>query len=187
MSIRNRFRGTTPVGQWLLGSGRVVKSVQRGEITINAAVSNTDTITAVVPENAVCFYLGHTTNDVGVTRPVTTARVTLTDATTVTATNGLNSGIQIVSYEVVEYMPGVLKSVQRDTISLGGATSATDTITAVDPLKSFVVFGGFTISSFTANNDAYPRIVLTNATTVTATVAATGGSPVVQYTVVEWF
>jgi hypothetical protein len=185
MTIRNRFRGVTPVGRWL-GSSGGIRSIQAGSIAINAAASNTATIASVIVGNSVIIYGGHTTNDVGTTRPVTTARVTLTNSTTVTATNGLNSGIQTVTFTVIEFEPGVLRSVQRGTITVGASATETATITAVDTRKAAVIFLGFTIAAFASNDLVYPRLDLTNSTTVTATVALAGGSTVVGYQVVEF-
>lgn len=187
-SARTRLDGSpisATVARWTQRG--FIKSIQRGTIAISAAVSATATITSVAVANSLIFYGGHTTDDGGTTRPVTTARVTLTNATTVTATNGLNSGVQTVAFEVIEFQPGVIKSVQRGTITVGGATTATATITAVTVAKATLTMNGFTIAAFTTNDLAYPRIVLTNATTVTATVATSGGSTVVEYQVVEFY
>lgn len=166
----------------------LIKSVQRGSISIAGAFSATATISAIVLANSLIVYGGHTTDDAGTTMPVTTAAVELTNTTTVTASNGLNSGTQIVAYEVIEFYPGVLRSVQRGTISVGGAaTSVTATITSVDITKASAFFLGYTIAVIAQNNLHHVRVVLTNSTTVTATVAAVGGGNVAGYQVVEFF
>src|SRR3990167_2803439 len=173
----------TLLATFTAGGGRLIHP---GSITIFAAEANTGTIPSGNVGNSVIIYGGHTTNDAGTTRPVTTARVTLTNSTTVTATNGLNSGTQIVRFTVIEFEPGVLKSVQRGTITVGVSSTATATIAAVDPQKAAGWFLGFTIAAFTTNDLVYSRLDLTDGTTVTATVALAGGSTVVGYQVVEF-
>lgn len=82
-------------------SGAGVKSIQQGYIVISGGgpTSNTATITAVNTAKSICFFGGATTPE-GVGGG---ARVTLTDATTVTATKlGTNYGAH-VGYTVVEF------------------------------------------------------------------------------------
>ena len=64
--------------------------------------------------------------------------------------------------------PGSLKSIQRGVISMVGAYSGTATITAVDTSKTELRLLG--VSNTTAIADL-ARVVLTNATTITATEA----------------
>lgn len=165
-----RLRGVQPVSGWLRGGSVGIKSIQRGTITIgNTATSNTATLaTSVDPANSRIRYLGCGTNDN--TSPE--ARVTLTNATTVTATRIGTSNNTTVSYEVTEYQPGVIKSVQRGVISMAsGNSSGTATITAVDTTKAECECLGDTTTDAGAPtnpaNNGY--VALTNATTVTAT------------------
>lgn len=67
-----------------------------------------------------------------------------------------------------------IKAIQRGTISIpSGSTSATATITAVDMSKTELRFlGGSTYDSAPAS--FIPRVVLTNTTTITATISGTG-------------
>ena len=82
---------------------------------------------------------------------------------------------------------GIKGSVQRGTITIGaGSNVATQTITAVDTSKSMINFLGFSGASVSAN-DSWPRISLTNSTTVTATKAFTIGTVVVSYEVIEFY
>jgi len=187
MGIRNRFRGTTPVAQWLTsGAGNAIRTIQRGTIVIpGASTSNTATITSVQFGNAIVAYLGCTV--AGAENPSGSfARVTLTDATTVTATKGSGAGGQddvTVSYEVIEFTSGVVKSIQRSTIA-GGAGTATATISAVNIAKSRVDYLGMSTSDTGADNTWIARLDLTNATTVTATKTvggATTGFQVVEF------
>ena len=167
----------------------LIKSVQAGTIVISGAASATATITAVVPANAIVLYLGasHTSGaETGGHR--TMVRVALTNATTVTGTVGAASSNTVLSYVVVEFWPGVIKSIQAGTISLATTTvSATATITAVTTAKSalFPVGWSNNLDPFLA--ESICRVALTNATTVTATKVGITGTDVAGYQVVEFF
>ena len=79
-----------------------------------------------------------------------------------------------------------IKSIQSGVISITSATSDTATISAVDTDKSFVLFNGFSsdFDSFVMT----PYVVLTNATTVTATRDSGGANTTsVAFTVVEYY
>ena len=82
-----------------------------------------------------------------------------------------------------------IKAIQRGVISIAaGAASGTATITSVDTAKSELRFlggSGYDVSGTVAT---VPRVVLTNATTVTATVInanATGGLSA-SWELTEW-
>lgn len=170
------MHGSYPIS----GGGVGIKLIQRGTITLNAVTTNTATITAVVLANTRLKYLGHSTNDGGSTHPVASVYVELTNTTTITATDGLASGIQIVSFEVIEYYPGVIKSVQRGIVTAGTPV----TITSVDVNKSEVDFLGYVTSGLTNANDR-ASVVLTDATTVNST-SGSSLSPL-SFQVVEWY
>lgn len=175
------------------GASALIKSIQRGTISLSGATSGTATITSVVTANSVVRYLGDSQSDPA-TDDVTffASRLALTNATTVTGSSiaGNASNTQIISYEVVEYFPGVLKSVQRGTVDMTTVTSKTATITSVDTTKSTVDHLGFN-SNWPAT-PAYgsvtrARWALTNATTVTATVGnASNASCSLGYQVAEF-
>lgn len=74
-----------------------------------------------------------------------------------------------------------LKSIQKGSITLTAQTTNTATITAVDPTKAFVVPNGVTSGS----NSVAGAVELTNATTVTATLGASG-TATFKFTVVEF-
>ena len=175
----------------------VIKSIQRGTISIGTGQSsNTATITAVDTNNAYVEFGGFG-GDVGQLAssglnkgPVT---LYLTNSTTVTAqrdTTGTTDAVT-VPYQVIEYYPGFLKSVQRGTITLAGVASNTATITSVDTAKSYVIFGGWRrdeTSAYTANAQSrwWPWLVLTNGTTVTANfTSAPTGNVIMPYQVIE--
>ncbi len=163
-----------------------VKTIQRGTIIIASGnVSNTGTITSVDVNNARSKYLGN--NDAGAdSQPSLLARVALTNGTTVTAfVNTAPTNNLTVAFEIVEYFPGVIKSVQRGSITITGGTGTnTATITTVNTLKSELTYLGTTIGSTGAD---VAWLALTNATTVTATNKAGSSTSIVGYEVVEWF
>lgn len=158
----------------------IIKSIQRGTITLNGVTTNTAPISAVVLANARLRYVGHTTDDVGTTRPVASMSLALTNSTTVTATSGLAFGIQIVAFEVVEYVVGIVKSVQRGSVTFGTPV----TITSVVSAKSECDFLGY-VTSGTTNTTDRARVELTNDTTVTST--SGGALSPVSFQVVEFF
>jgi hypothetical protein len=145
-----------------------VTSVQRGTVTLDDA-TDTATITAVDTARSVVHFLGTLSNSTAGQRPERAfTHVVLTNATTVTVTRGDNSGQVIVSYAVVEYAPGTI-AVQRGAIALSG-TGATATIAAVITARSYLMYGGVygdTTSALWERTQVH--MVLTNATTITAT------------------
>jgi hypothetical protein len=159
----------------------VIKSVQRGTITITGATSNTATITAVDVANARLRFL-NSTQSANDTDAQSRARIALTNSTTVTATVNTSPGADsvVVSFEVTEYYVGVLKRVQRGTV-IGGTTA---TITAVVPGKTELDYLGATSTNIGPGTSTYVRIDLTNSTTVTATAVA--GAETAGYQVVEF-
>ncbi len=114
----------------------------------------------------------------------TFAYLTLTNTTTVTATRADAAFTTTIRFVAVEYVPGVLRSVQYDTVAGNGATK---TITAVDITRAYVVCTG----SYGPSGDAaglsagFGTLTLTNATTVTS--AGGTASSVIGFVVVEWF
>ena len=81
----------------------------------------------------------------------------------------------------------VVKSIQRGTITVTG-TSNTATITSVDIPKSVVIWGGSNFQHATGADERAWNInlVLTNATTVTATRNSSIDSCVVPFQVLEY-
>ena len=80
----------------------------------------------------------------------------------------------------------MVQSVQYGTISLT-TTSGTATITLVDTTRSFVVFlGSFTTDTGSVGARAWPSVVLTNATTVTASTDIMSGTTDVGYLVIQF-
>lgn len=150
-------------------------------VALNATVSATtatSTITSVNANNSMLFEGGFNGN---VTSSPSTLfnRAQLTGSTTITYTfNAATFVNQQRKLCVVEFASGVLASnVQRGTISLSAATSATATVTSVSTTKSIVNYVGNSSTATTANaaTSRY-RLIQTNATTLTESVnsSATG-------------
>lgn len=175
----------------IIGGGAIgaIKSIQRGTIAIaGAGTTNTATITAVDMANSVLRFLGESLTTGAADKGF--ARLTFTDATTITATRSGGAGTLTVSYEVVEFYPGFIKSIQRGTIVTNNVASNTATITAVDTTKSQVDHLG-SLNNDSGSLDAgnwRTRLTLTNGTTVTANYGNTSAlSATTGYQVVEYY
>lgn len=79
-----------------------LKSIQRGTIALTGVSSNTATITSVDTSKSVLIFLGMLTAELSSPQRITT-RLTLTDATTVTASRAVGTGNNTISYQVVEH------------------------------------------------------------------------------------
>lgn len=153
------------------GRASIIKQIQYGSISIGAAASsNTATITAVTTANCLIFWNG-AYNGTASTNQNMIADVVLTNTTTVTATRSSTSDTCVARFVVVEFVPGVLTSVQRGTITIAsGSTSNTATITSVSENVAFFNCLGFrnNNSSNERIDSAFATVDLTDATTVTA-------------------
>ncbi|MGE3278034.1 MAG: hypothetical protein AB7O67_23225 [Vicinamibacterales bacterium] len=176
----------------------VIKSIQRGTITLTAAQSsNTATLsTSVTTANALAVFGGFTADTaVGFTNASTQKlfiQVVLTDSTTVTASRNAAATTDsvVVPYQVIEFYRFALRQdVQRGVITLSGATSATATITSVTTAKALLVGAGWTKADATGENSGriLPNLVLTNSTTVTvATTASATAALTIPWQVAEF-
>jgi hypothetical protein len=163
-----------------------IRSVQAGQIT-GTGTAQTATITAVDMSNSIVVFGGfsRTVTTFGNEYQPTFLRLVLTNATTLTATRDTADNTMFMSFTVVEFWPGVLRSVQRGTITVGAALNNTATILAVTPGKSAVQNLGWSTNGDSALENI--NLTLTNATTVTAAKQAASGSNIVSYEVWEWF
>lgn len=175
--LRNQLNGINRSG--------FVKSLQRGTVVISGSTSNTTTITSVTDLNnsRLCF-MGWFTNSATDTADKVFAALAFTNATTITGSVVTSPGASIVTigFEVIEYWPGVIRSLQRGT----GTVASPATINAVDMNKSTVDFLGITQTSPSLRFDLLSRVSLTNSTTVTGTAGIAGGIQTFGYQVVEW-
>jgi len=155
------------------GRQSIIKSIQYGNIAIGSgAASNTATITSVTTANSLIFWNG-AYNTAATTNNNLIADIALTNATTVTATRtGTGANTCTARFVVIEFIPGVLTSVQRGTITIAsGSTSNTATITSVSEDVAFFNCLGFrSANASTERADAVLATVnLTTATELTAT------------------
>jgi hypothetical protein len=172
----------------LWGASSLIKSVQSGEIVIPSA-SNvvTATITSVATENAVLIFGGIVNNNGAASPQSSQCSVVLTNATTVTGQlDAVGVSDAYVRYAVVELVPGVIRSVQRGTLTLTG-TSGTATITQVDTAKCLTIWTGCRVTS--ALDTLLTNVALTNGTTVTGSRGGTAGGAqsYAVYEIVELF
>lgn len=169
----------------------LIRSVQRGEITIsNVDTSNTATITAVSMANSQLRYLGQTGASAGTTPDEIACLLSFTNETTITASvNTTSPGNRIVSFEVIEYWPGIIKTIQRGTVTHTAAQTGTTTITSVNANKTFLDYLGFTTDYVGGTSIGFglAGVVLTNATTVTGTGALGSINRVIGFQAVEFY
>lgn len=187
---------TSLVGNFSPGS--IIKSIQRGTITIaSGANSNTATISSVDTTKAAVTLLGFSSaNDTAFDASQTLPAVVLTNATTVTASTGTSDGsnARIVSYEVVEFQSWAVTSIQTGTVTISNSTTVpstnTATISSVDTARSALFFGGCTFDDNSAViSNIYQNLTLTNATTVTGRVSQGPGASSVSigyFTIVQF-
>lgn len=164
-------------------------AIQYGSITLGSSVtSNTATISSVTTANAFVAYLGFNSTDSSTNGAVNFANLTLTNSTTVTATRTTGTNSVTVFFVVVEYAPGIVKSMQPRSVTISGTSGSTnDTITAVSLNNAFTVYGG-TLTNSTSSIDSMTDIQLTASTTVALTRGySTSISRTINYTVVEFF
>lgn len=166
-----------------------IKTVQRGTITLAGVASNTATITAVDTSNAYVVLLGYTHSDTAGQAADHWVRIALTNSTTVTATRIGTAGTVVVSFEVVEFLPGRVRSIQPVSISLASVTTNTATLgtTLLSTAKAYIAWGGSTATpAALVPESSWCDLVLTNTTTVTANRNTNAGGAVVNGTVVEF-
>lgn len=167
-----------------------IKSIQVGSIDLNNVTSNTATITSVNTASAILLRRGDTHALVGNNNDTNTYTLVLTNATTVTASRFTGEASAFpCGFTVIEFVPGLIKSVQAGTIQLNGGTSATATISSVNTAKSWVIDLGFKYNNAAPQNASlFDRLlVLTNATTVTASIVTNpAASHISSFMVVEF-
>lgn len=157
--------------------GALNQATQFHSVHVPSAGSGTQTITSVNVNNSMIAYAGQdNTDDESSAENMMWA--TLTNATTVTITGGVNVGDPDLFYNfwAIEFVSGVLsQNAQRGSISIAAAASTnTATITSVPTALSTLNFTGWNTSNTATTTQATieARIALTNATTVTNTLAS---------------
>lgn len=172
------------VGSWL--QRRAIRSIQSGTIALTSVTSNTATINAVVTANSILLVLSANSNNADGANCC--VRVDLTNTTTITATRVGNSATTAtVGFVVLEFEPGLIRSIQRGTIAFS-ASSSTGAITSVNTARAHVTaLGMSTADAVGTMAEDEARVTLTNATTVTATKGGAGSACTVGFQVVEWW
>ena len=164
--------------------------IQRGTIDITGTNgTGTATVTAVNVDCSELFLIGYNsgeaTNIVNVM-----GHLILTNSTTVTATRdtaNLGGGVTAtLGFELREWMPGIIKRVQRGTIVLTGVSTNTATITEVDTAKSILRMNG-NLANANAPDRSQVRLTLTNGTTITATRSSSTNDTTVAYEITEFY
>lgn len=190
MSRRNRFAGLF-VNRFGMPSVSLIRRIQRGTITIaGGSLSNTAAINSVNLNHSRLNFLGcRIAGTEDAHRAF--ARVELTDATTVTALkqdSDVGADAVTASYEVIEYVPGLIRSMQRGTITAAAGTATATLTKAVNTAKTEVNYLGMLTSdtgALVTANLWLTHLDLTDSTTVTATAFA--ANAVIGYQVVEWY
>lgn len=177
MSIWKRHLALDSGAQDILGvggaaaaSGSMVASIQFVEIALAAAsASGTDTITAVDTDMTAIFPAGVKSDGTSAQIDKTQCKLTLTNATTVTAERGDSTTFNItVAAWVVEFSSDYVEAVEHVDIDLTSELTDTATLTGSFPLtRSLLVMQGQLLDSPIASYLA--GVELTDANTVTAT------------------
>lgn len=171
------------VSQWMARG--LIKSIQRGTITIVDGTGgiNTAAITEVDRNNCLLLFLGNECSAVQQSDNTFT-RLDFASATSVRAIRGANNttGATTTSFCVIEFVPGVIKSIQNGTTTVD-ATPKSQAITTVDTAKADVIYQGFSFASSGSSLTVVTRVRLASATTIewnTQSVNAIGAWTVVE-------
>lgn len=183
------------VGLW--GASSLVKNRQQGNTSIGAGASTIDTtITAIDTANSILVYEGWYHNITSGSRPRDSwVRIKILNSTTVrviqdTAGVGLDG---VVYWTVLEFLPGVLKSVQRGAVTIAAsAGSGTASITDVNLAKSLLLYNGFTYTGTEAYASTDPKnwlayAYISSATVVTYARPGTANALNAEFEVAEFF
>ena len=171
----------------LWGASSLLKSIQYGTITLTLGPT-TVTISDVNTANSVVLYLGLSTTDTTATTSRVQVSVSLTNATTVSAICEDGVATKIIAFAVLEFAPGVVKSIQTGNLQLLAASSTTVTVTEVNPAKAVMIWNNQRTNGAT-NDVSFGRFTYTNSTTLTLTAGGSTGGTVIraQYTLLEFF
>lgn len=175
------------VSSW--GASSLFKSIQTGTRNMQSATTVNETISAVDTNNAICLTRGsqYTTDADANDHTFYYARLASSTLVEMVRVGG-GSGTITCTYTVLEFRPGLIKSLQAGTITLGGGqTSNTATITSVDTGKSVCLWAGNANAAGSSQASAYGTLTLTNATTVTVARNTGVAGIVTAYVIVEFF
>ena len=173
----------------LWGQSSLIESVQYGSFTIsNGNLTATATITEVDTTRSTLDFLGSSSTDTTGSPGRGLPSIILTNGTTITGTRTLTTGDAVVAFCVVQYRPGVLKSVQRGTLFFNVSPTTTATVTEVNTAKTQVVDTGVRADTNGFQNALHAnRLTLTNGTTITGTLAYATPSSYFGYEAREFY
>lgn len=158
----------------------IITSNQSGFISLNAVTTNTATISSVTTSRAAVIWQGNITSSIAQQWDRISAKLNLTNSTTVTATRLTATDTLDVYYTVVEFASGITQSVQEVSTQIGAsATTANSTLgTTVTPANCICLLASSSISGATSSDESrLAYSFLASGTTVTAT--RTGASATV--------
>ena len=180
--------GSGMVGRW--GASSLIENIQYGTVALSGVTNATTTITSVDITRATVIHLGQSNNwSGGSGAQYSSAYVELTNATTVKAVRNTVGGIDCnVNFAVIQFCPGILRSVQTGSVTINSGLTNTATVTTVNTDKSLLIYLGLQ-SNAAVDGAGYERLSLTNATTITGTRQDTtgGGIPTVTFALLEFF
>ncbi len=130
--------------EWASG---ITNSVQQRALTLTSnSTSSTDTISSVDTTRSVLMFGGiHSSVSAFVSALY---RCAITANTTVTVTRtGTSTTSKTIRYTVVEFVAGVLASLERNSTAIASATSADTAVTAVDTASSALFVSGFSTTA----------------------------------------
>lgn len=176
------------IAQW--GGSSLVESVQFGSTNVTGSNTTADTTITAVDYNR-SFILGIGGNNNGVDNWGLRPNIQLFNATTVRASRGYQDGTNSGSiyWVVVQWRPGVVKSIQYATLDFSAISNPTATITSVNTAKTFVSRRGETFTNLPGTSSYIPdsSITLSNATTLQGQSGGGGGGHQGYATVIEFF
>ena len=167
--------GSGMVGLW--GASSIIDNIQYGTIAINGvSTSSTATITSVDLSRSVLIDLRQSNNWNGGTQPAyTSTTLALTNSTTITAYRNVAGGLAVTAgFVVVQFLPGIWRSIQSGRVSGNGTVTAT--INNVNTAKTILLSLGLEGDSGGRDDAFYAYMSLTNSTTITFTRGASAGS-----------
>jgi len=187
---RNRnFLGPQGMGGMvsLWGASSLIRSVQNVRGAVNAATTNF-TITAVDPANTIVLYFGLQTSYASTSLGTSMRRSGVLTATNL-AVRADNWVGETAGFTVIEFAPGVIKSIQTGVLTVGNVTSNTATITAVNTDKLLLIIQQTNDTSTQAGNICLCEVQVTNSTTLTGYKNTVGGiyASNIGYQAVEFF
>jgi hypothetical protein len=176
----------------IIGNTRLVESIQRGTISVgateaqaNASITAVDTTRSILLPGGKVAALGVSALVYNMPRlSLATSSIVRANMNTVTGTNSRQP------YQVVQFYPGVIKNVIRNTFTIpqNQASGTANLSPTVDPDKTVVTYLGHTDTNdnaFSSLGDprfTWVELVLTNSSTLTGSRAASYTSFSASYT-----